>query len=185
MTKAFKEYGLPHAIRSDNCPPFGAVAAGGPSRLAVNYVRMGVTPERITPGKPQKNGGHERMHQTLKREAATPPSLTHKAQLVRLERFRQIFNDERPHEALGQIPPARVFAPSPRLWDGRLRSPALGCYARSHRAYQRIDPMAWAGIVRIGSAERRTHRRSSRSRTTNTSSASGRSCSATSRENRS
>lgn len=124
MTKAFKEYGLPRAIRSDNGPPFGAVAAGGLSRLAVNFVRMGITPERITPGKPQENGRHERMHQTLKREAATPPSLNHKAQLVRLERFRQIFNDERPHEALGQIPPARVFTPSPRLWDGKLRSPA-------------------------------------------------------------
>jgi hypothetical protein len=73
---------------------------------------MGITPERITPGKPQENGRHERMHQTLKREAATPPSSTHKAQLARLERFRQIFNDERPHEALGQIPPARVFTPS-------------------------------------------------------------------------
>jgi transposase InsO family protein len=124
LVKAFKEYGLPRAIRSDNGPPFGAIAAGGLSRLAVNFVRMGITPERITPGKPQENGRHERMHQTLKREAATPPSSTQKAQLARLERFRQVFNEERPHEALGQIPPARVFTPSPRLWDGKLRSPA-------------------------------------------------------------
>lgn len=84
---------------------------------------MGITPERITPGKPQENGRHERMHQTLKREAATPPSATARAQLARLERFRRSFNEERPHEALGQIPPAKIYAPSPRLWDGKLRSP--------------------------------------------------------------
>jgi len=123
LVRAFKEYGLPRAIRSDNGPPFGSTAAGGLSRLAVNFVRMGITPERITPGKPQENGRHERMHQTLKREAATPPSLTAKAQLLRLERFRRTFNEERPHEALGQIPPAKVYHPSPRLWDGKLRSP--------------------------------------------------------------
>jgi transposase InsO family protein len=137
LVRAFKEYGLPRAIRSDNGPPFGAVAAGGLSRLAVNFVRMGITPERITPGKPQENGRHERMHQTLKREAATPPSLTAKAQLARLERFRQIFNEERPHEALAGL---------------------LGCYARSHGADQRIDPLAWAGAVRLRGAQRRTHR---------------------------
>jgi len=154
LTKAFKEYGLLRAIRSDNGPPFGAVAAGGLSRLAVNFVRMGITPERITLGKPQENDRHERMHQTLKREAATPPSLTNKAQLVRLERFRQIFNDERPHEALGQ-----GLHTQPKTM-GRQAALAglLGCYARSHRAGQRINQMAWAGAVRLGGAERRTHR---------------------------
>ncbi len=123
LTRAFREYGLPKAIRSDNGPPFGAVAAAGLSRLGVNFVRMGIMPERITPGKPQENGRHERMHQTLKRDAATPPSETLKAQLARLEAFRRIYNHERPHEALGQIPPARVYTPSPRLWDGKLRAP--------------------------------------------------------------
>jgi len=70
---SFHEYGLPKAIRADNRPLFGAVAAGGLSRLALNFVKMGITPERITPGKPQENGRHERMHQTLKRDAVTPP----------------------------------------------------------------------------------------------------------------
>jgi len=144
LVKAFKEYGLPRAIRSDNGPPFGAVAAGGLSRLAVNFVRAGITPERIRPGKPQENGRHERMHQTLKREAATPPSLTAKAQLARLERFRRIFNEERPHEALGQIPPAKVYHPSPRLWDGKLRSPAY--WGATHIRSVRISgSIRWRG----------------------------------------
>jgi len=123
LMRAFREYGLPKAIRSDNGPPFGAVAAGGLSRLGVNFVRVGISPERITPGKPQENGRHERMHQTLKQEVAMPPAPTLKAQLVQLEAFRQMYNHERPHEALGQIAPAKVYTPSPRLWDGKLRSP--------------------------------------------------------------
>lgn len=123
LARAFREYGLPLAIRSDNGPPFGSVAAGGLSRLAVNFVKLGVLPERIAPGKPQENGRHERMHQTLKHEAASPPSKTARAQAVRLARFRKTFNEERPHEALGQVPPARIYAPSPRVWDGKLRSP--------------------------------------------------------------
>lgn len=123
LAKALREYGLPRAIRSDNGPPFGSVAAGGLSRLGVNFIKMGVRPERIEPGKPQQNGRHERMHQTLKREAATPPSKTARGQAVRLARFQKSFNQERPHEALGQIPPAHVYTASPRIWDGRLRSP--------------------------------------------------------------
>ena len=80
--RTFREYGMPKAIRSDNGPPFGAVAAGCLSRLAVNFVKMGITPERITPGKPQENGRHERMHLTLKKDVAMPPSPTAKAQLA-------------------------------------------------------------------------------------------------------
>jgi putative transposase len=123
MARAFREYGLPGAIRSDNGPPFGSVAAGGLSRLAVNFVKMGIVPERIAPGKPQENGRHERLHLTLKREAATPPSRSARAQARRLECFRQSYNHERPHEALGQIPPGALYARSAREWDGKLHAP--------------------------------------------------------------
>ena len=123
MAKALREYGLPRVIRSDNGPPFGTTAAGGLSRLGVHLIKIGVMPERIQPGKPQQNGRHERMHLSLKQEAATPPARTWVGQGRRLARFRKTFNEERPHEALGQIPPARVYTPSPRIWDGKLRSP--------------------------------------------------------------
>lgn len=123
MAKALRTYGLPRVIRSDNGPPFGTTAAGGLSRMGVHFIKMGVTPERIEPGKPQQNGRHERMHLSLKREAATPPARTWIGQGRQLSAFRNTFNDERPHEALGQIPPARVYTPSPRIWDGKLRSP--------------------------------------------------------------
>lgn len=123
MLGILREYGLPKAIRSDNGAPFGSTAVGGLSRLGVQFVKMGIVPERIEPGCPQQNGRHERMHQTLKREAASPPARSLAGQARRLSRFRRTFNEERPHEALGNLPPATVYTPSPRLWDGKLRSP--------------------------------------------------------------
>lgn len=120
---AFREYGLPGAIRSDNGPPFASVAAGGLSRLAVWWIKLGIRPERIRPGHPEDNGRHERLHQTLKAETATPPASTLRAQQQRFDRFRREYNEERPHEALGQHPPAAVYTPSPRPYPERVREP--------------------------------------------------------------
>lgn len=123
IASALRKHGLPSAIRSDNGPPFASIAAGGLSKLGVNLIKAGITLQRIEPGKPQQNGRHERMHLSLKQEVAIPPSKTARAQAVRLHRFVQMFNYERPHEALNQIPPASVYTSSPRVWDGKLRSP--------------------------------------------------------------
>ena len=89
----------------------------------MNLIKAGVMPERIEPGKPQQNGRHERLHLTLKQDTAAPPAGSLAEQTARFERFRQIYNTERPHEALGQVPPAQVYRPSPRPFDGVLRSP--------------------------------------------------------------
>jgi hypothetical protein len=61
---AFREFGLPHAMRSDNGPPFASTALGRLSRLSVWWVRLGIRLERIEPGPPEQNGRHERMHRT-------------------------------------------------------------------------------------------------------------------------
>jgi len=71
---AFKEHRLPRAIRSDNGPAFASPGVGGLSRLAVWWIKLGITPERIVAGKPQQNGRHERVHRTLKEATATPPA---------------------------------------------------------------------------------------------------------------
>lgn len=68
--RAFKDYGLPVAIRTDNGIPYASPnALFGLSKLSVWWLRLGITLERIKPGHPQQNGRHERMHLTLKREA--------------------------------------------------------------------------------------------------------------------
>ena len=124
LEQVFRAYGLPRAIRSDNGAPFASLGAGGLSRLAVWWVKLGITPERIEPGQPQQNGRHERMHATLKAETASPPAANLAAQQRRFDRFRQEFNAERPHEALGQTPPAQHYAPSARRYPARLEDPA-------------------------------------------------------------
>ena len=63
---------------------------------------------------PEQNGRHERMHKTLKAETARPPRRTLAAQQRRFDWFRQRYNTERPHEALGQRLPARLYHASPR-----------------------------------------------------------------------
>jgi len=122
---AFREFGLPAAIRSDNGPPFASTGVGGLSALSIWWIRLGITPERIEPGKPQQNGRHERMHLTLKQETATPPADDFISQQRSFDRFRKRYNEERPHEALGQVPPARVYQPSSRVFSEPRRSGAI------------------------------------------------------------
>jgi len=123
LDAAFREYGLPLRMRSDNGPPFATTAMGGLSKLAIRLIKAGVVPERIEPGKPQQNGRHERFHLTLKRETASPPAASGLAQQRRFNSFAKSYNEERPHEALGQTPPAQHYAVSPRRYSGRLREP--------------------------------------------------------------
>jgi putative transposase len=120
---AFYEFGLPLAIRSDNGPPFASTGVGGLSRLAVWWIKLGVRPERIDPGKPQQNGRHERMHRTLKEDAASPPAATLAEQQRRFDEFRAAFNHERPHEALGFATPATLYKASDRAYPRALREP--------------------------------------------------------------
>jgi len=118
---AFKEYGLPESIRTDNGPPFATVSIGGLSALAVWWVKLGITPERIEPGKPQQNGRHERMHRTLKQATANPPKRNFSAQQNIFNEFIDEFNNERPHEALGGKCPSEVYKRSKRQYDNNLQ----------------------------------------------------------------
>jgi len=117
---AFREYGLPTAIRTDNGTPFASRGLAGLSRLSVWWIRLGIQPERIKPGKPQQNGRHERMHLTLKKETAQPAAQNRRAQQRRFDAFCQEYNNVRPHEALEMTPPAAWYHPSPRCYPGRV-----------------------------------------------------------------
>jgi transposase InsO family protein len=118
--QAFREFGLPDAIRTDNGPPFASTTLGGLSKLAVWWIRLGIRPERIAPGRPDQNGRHERMHRTLKAEATKPVRLDLATQQARFDEWRKEFNEVRPHEALGQKTPATYYQPSPRLLPAEL-----------------------------------------------------------------
>ena len=118
--RLFQEYGLPSRIRTDNGVPFATVSLARLSSLSAWWVRLGILPELIEPGRPQQNGRHERMHRTLKAEATRPPAAGRRAQQRCFDRFRAEYNHERPHEALGMKTPASLYAPSPRPYPERL-----------------------------------------------------------------
>jgi putative transposase len=117
--RAFKDLGLPAAIRTDNGIPFACGnALYGLTRLSVWWLRLGIALERIKPGHPEQNGRHERMHLTLKREATKPASPNFLQQQARFDAFLTRYNDERPHHALDMRVPADDYQPSPRPYHG-------------------------------------------------------------------
>jgi putative transposase len=114
--RAFREYGLPARILTDNGPPFGGPGIAGLSRLSVWWLRLGIRIERIEPGCPEQNGQHERMHRTLKAEATKPSRANAKAQQRCFDAFRKEYNEERPHEALSQDAPAQHYCKAARFY---------------------------------------------------------------------
>jgi transposase InsO family protein len=120
MEWTFREYGLPDAIRTDNGVPFAANGFGGLSAISVWWIRLGIHPERIAPGRPDQNGRHERMHRTLKADALRPAARNARAQQQDFNAFRQAYNHQRPHESLQMVPPAQRYRPSERRFPERL-----------------------------------------------------------------
>jgi putative transposase len=117
--RAFQEFGLPEAIRTDNGVPFASAhALYGLSKLGVWWLRLGITLERIAPGHPEQNGRHERMHLTLKTEATRPAGANVLQQQQRFDTFIHQYNHERPHQALEMATPASRYEPSPRPYQG-------------------------------------------------------------------
>jgi putative transposase len=143
---AFREYGLPRALRTDNGAPFASRAIAGLSRLAVWWMKLGIVPERIAAGHPEQNGRHERMHRTLKQETASPPQANVAAQQRAFHRFRREYNEQRPHEALGMQTPSAVYRPSPRAYPARVTEPEYGS-ALQVRRVDRSGVFYWKGDV--------------------------------------
>ena len=119
----FQEYGLPMRIRTDNGTPFSSRSVQGLSSLSVWWMRLGIQIERIEPGQPQQNGRHERMHRTLKEEILPRSAKNLLAQQEQLDRFREDFNQRRPHEALKMKCPADLYKPSLKRYPPRLPEP--------------------------------------------------------------
>jgi transposase InsO family protein len=152
IERVFGGVGLPDAIRSDNGAPFGSTGAGGLSRLSVWLLKLAIDVRFIPPASPQDNGRHERLHRTMKAETARPPARSQTEQQARFDAFRQAYNEERPHEALGQTPPASRWRAPLRQLPACLDEP---WYDADHEV-RRVRPngeIKWRGdLVFIGEA---------------------------------
>lgn len=110
--RVFREFGIPRQMISDNGTPFcSAFSLGGLTQLSRWWIELGITPIRIQPGHPQQNGIHERMHRTLKDWIGEHPQPNQRAQQRSFNVFTREFNYVRPHQSLGQKPPATAVKP--------------------------------------------------------------------------
>jgi putative transposase len=123
LRRLFRAHGLPDAIRSDNGSPFASTGIHGLNGLNVWWLQLGITHQRITPGSPQENGAHERLHKTLKARATKPPASNLNLQQRVFNEFQHTYNTLRPHEALDDNTPASRWTPSPRAFPERISPP--------------------------------------------------------------
>lgn len=138
----FENHGLPHAIRSDNGPPF-ASSNGllGLSRLSAWWLALGIDLERGRPGCPQDNGAHERMHLDISRELQTG---TRGWDQEAFDVWRNEFNTVRPHEMLGMDTPAEHYEPSTRHYEGTPDDLDYGC-KETRRIKPRVGTISYQG----------------------------------------
>lgn len=140
LTAAFREFGLPKAIRSDNGSPFASNGFTGLSQLSVWWVQLGIRLDRTRPGSPQDNGRLERFHRTLKQEVCQPRARGWEAQQEAFHKFRLEYNNERPHEALGTYTPGSRYEPSNRLFPRKLPTP-------EYPVESQVRPVASTGVT--------------------------------------
>ena len=138
----FEAYGLPNRIRTDNGVPFASNALARLSQLSVWFIKLGIYPELIEPGKPQQNGVHERMHRTLKEEATIPPASSLRAQQKKFDQFREEFNQVRPHEAIGMKRPEEIYQASERTMPTRIET-------YDYPAHFLVRRVSRAGTIRV------------------------------------
>lgn len=147
FTAVFKQYGLPQVIRSDNGSSFASTSAGRLSRFSVWLMQLQITPEFIAPGHPEQNGSHEQTHWILKNETTRPPASNRQAQQRRFNRWREEYNQLRPHEGLGMRTPQELYKPSWRPFTGLLLQPSYpdSFHVRRVRSSGQIK---WQGKLR-------------------------------------
>lgn len=123
LERAFREFGMPKEIQSDNGQPFASNGLAQLTAVSAWLLRHDVVPVLSRPGKPQDNGAHERMHRDYKAETTRPPAANARGQQRRSDRWVRHFNEERPHEALGGDVPDERWQPSPRRYERRVGPP--------------------------------------------------------------
>ena len=144
LTRTFRTYGLPERMNMDNGQPWGSPSAlHGVSRLTVWLIRLGVGISFSAPAHPQTNGKDERFHRSLKAEVLAGRYFENLSTIQHaFDRWRRLYNHERPHDALGLNVPATRYRPSPRPFPEAL--PAIEYSADDH-----VQMVGWNGEVRF------------------------------------
>lgn len=168
LVRVFREHGMPDMLHTDNGIPFGTSGHGRFSTISVRLMKYAIRPVYSRPGHPEDNGRHERLNKTLMEETTLDPARNNAGQQVVFDTFRSMYNEERPHESLGQDRPASRHRRSPRpfpsrvpvleyephfetqLIDGRGRMNWRGkrvhfsdAFANERIAFERIDYSTW------------------------------------------
>lgn len=121
LTQVFQLYGLPERITCDNGNPWGAPNQDGLTRIEAWLIRLGIRVSHSRPFHPQTQGKDERFHRTLKRELLNRTGFNSLDACQRaFNNWRDQYNLLRPHEALGQRPPATRYAASARPFPAEL-----------------------------------------------------------------
>ncbi len=153
LERQFRKNGLPKELQSDGGGPFATTGLSCLSRLSVWLLKLGVMPVLSRPAKPQDNGGHERMHRDLKAETTRPPAQTMEGQQKKFDAFRHLFNEERPHEALGGDVPDAHWEPSPRAFPSRISKPEYPGAWEVRRVNSAAHTISWRDkVVKVNDA---------------------------------
>jgi len=131
--RLFREVGLPEAIRTDNGAPFASTGIHGLCALNVWWMQLGIVHQRIRPASPQENGQHERMHKDLKEDTTRPPAANLRGQQRKFDRFRHVYNEERPHDGIDGDFPCERWEASPRTYPERIQPPAYPAHLEVRR----------------------------------------------------
>jgi len=128
LERAFATYGLPRQINTDNGAPWGASRQLGQlTELAIWLIRLGIRVSYSRPYHPQTNGKNERFHRSLKAEVlAGRTFMTHREAQTEFERWRELYNNRRPHEGIGMSTPVKRYRPSTRVWPSTIPEPQYG-----------------------------------------------------------
>ena len=132
-------------FRTDNGPPFAGVGLGSLSPLSAWWIKLGIVPERIEPGPPPRTERASRAPPPHPQGGeAAPPRANRRRQRRAFDHFRHSYNNERPHGALGQRPPVRLYTPSFRPYPSRLSPPEYGAEVTVRRVRHNGE-IKWKG----------------------------------------
>jgi transposase InsO family protein len=131
LTKVFERYGLPERILTDNGSPWGSAGQGDHTRLTAWLIRLGIGVSHGRPHHPQTQGKNERFHRTLVAEVLSRKAVWRDIDELQraFDAWRDVYNFERPHDALGLDVPASRYRPSPRPFPSPLPPVEYECGA--------------------------------------------------------